>query len=125
MSQKREREQWTRLLDELRERGTTVEDGLTETETRDTEYRFGFHFPPDLRALLQTGLPVGDRFPDWRDGDEERLRSDLNWPLEGMQFDIQNNVFWLTEWGGHDRNQLEEAFQIAAQAVAVAPLADP
>jgi hypothetical protein len=57
MSQKREREQWTRLLDALRERNIVIEDGLTETETQDAEYRFGFQFPPDLRALLQTGLP--------------------------------------------------------------------
>jgi hypothetical protein len=120
VSRKREREQWGRLLDDLRERGTVVEDGLTEAETRDAEYRFGFHFPSDLRALLQTGLPVGDRFPDWRDGDEARLRSDLGWPLEGMQFDIRHNTFWLAEWGPRPES-LEEAFQIAAQAVAVAP----
>jgi hypothetical protein len=120
MSQKREREQWTRLLDDLRERGVVVEDGLTETETRDAEYRFGFHFPPDLRALLQTGLPVSERFPDWRDGDEKWLRERLRWPLEGMQFDIQNNAFWLAEWGPRPES-LDAAFQVAAQAVAEAP----
>jgi hypothetical protein len=122
VSQKREREQWSRLLDELRERDIVVEDGLTEAETRDTEYRFGFHFPPDLRALLQTGLPVGDYFPDWRDGDEERLWNRLNWPLEGMQFDIENNVFWLAEWGPRPASLGEgEAYQLAAQTVASAP----
>jgi hypothetical protein len=122
MSRKREREQWTRLLDELRDRGIVIEDGLTETETREAEYRFGFHFPPDLRALLQIGLPVGERFWDWRDGDEEQLRFILNWPLEGMQFDIQNNVFWLDEWGARPESVDEaEAVQLAAQAVAAAP----
>jgi hypothetical protein len=120
MSQKREREQWTRLLDDLRESGVVVEDGLTEAETREVEYRFEFHFPPDLRALLQAGLPVSERFPDWRDGDEPQLRSVLDWPLEGMQFDVQNNAFWLDEWGPRPES-LEDAFQVAAQAVASAP----
>ena len=120
MSQKREREQWVRLLDELRERDIVVKDGLTGAETRDVEYRFDFHFPPDLRALLQTGLPVGDRFPDWRDGDESQLRSALGWPLEGMEFDIAHNAFWLDEWGPRPESR-EEAFQVAAQAVASAP----
>jgi hypothetical protein len=63
---------------------------------------------------------VSDRFPDWRDGDEERLRNDLNWPLEGMQFDIQINAFWLAEWGTRPES-LEEALQIASQAVTNAP----
>jgi hypothetical protein len=120
MSKKREREQWARLLDELRERDITIEDGLTEAETRDAEYRFEFHFPPDLRALLQTGLPVGGRFPDWRDGDEVRIRDDLNWPLEGMQFDIRHNDYWLDEWGLRPES-LAEAFQVAAQVIASAP----
>ena len=120
MSQKREREPWKRLLDEMRERDIVVEDGLTEAETREAEYRFGFRFPLDLRALLQIGLPVGDRFPDWRDGDQERLRESLDWPLEGMQFDIRDNAFWLAEWGPRPES-LDEAFQITAQAVANAP----
>lgn len=120
MSRRREQEQWTRLLAELSDRGIVVEDGLTEVEAKDAEYRFGFHFPPDLRALLQTGLPVGDRFPDWRDGDESRLRGDLAWPLEGMRFDIQHNAFWLSGWGPRP-GSLEDAFQLATQAVAKAP----
>jgi hypothetical protein len=116
----RERERWERLLGELRERGIVVEDGLTESETRDAEYRFGFHFPPDLRGLLQAGLPVGERFPDWRDGDEARLRGALDWPLEGMQFDIEHNAFWFEEWGPLPPTP-EETYQMAAQAVAGAP----
>lgn len=120
VSQQREREPWARLLAELRERGTAVEDGLTEAEARDTEYRFGFRFPPDLRALLQTGLPVGDRFPDWRDGNESRLWGQLNWPLEGMQLDIEHNAFWLDEWGPRPGSR-DEAFRMAAQAVGSAP----
>ncbi|MBY0459424.1 MAG: hypothetical protein K2V38_19040 [Gemmataceae bacterium] len=95
-------------------------DGLSEAETKDIEYQFGFHFPPDLRALLQTGLPVGDWFPDWRGGDVARLECDLNWPLEGMQFDIKNNAFWLGEWGPRPAS-LADAFEVAARAVAAAP----
>jgi hypothetical protein len=120
MSHKHERESWPRLLDDLRVRGIVVEDGLSEVETKEAEYRFGFCFPPDLRGLLRVGLPVGDRFPDWRDGDDASLWDFMRWPLEGMQFDITHNGFWLAEWGPRP-GSLEEAFQTAAQAAADAP----
>jgi hypothetical protein len=120
MSRKREREQWARLLDDLRGNDVTVEDGLTEVEVRDAQYRFDLRFPPDQLALLRTGLPVGHQFPDWRDGEELRIRDQLAWPLEGMQFDIEHNVFWLDEWGERPE-LLKEALQVAAQAVARAP----
>jgi hypothetical protein len=120
MSRKRDRDLWIRLLDDLRERGVVVEDGLTEQETRDVECRFGFRFPPDLRALLQTGLPVGDCFPDWRNDDEDDLRHRLTWPLDGIHFDIERNGFWLPEWGSRP-DPLPEALRVAEQAVVVAP----
>jgi hypothetical protein len=114
------RSEWDWLLDDLRECGVVVEAGLSEAETREVESRFDIRFPPDLRALLQTGLPVDGPFPDWRDGDEGKLRSRLAWPLDGMKFDVENNSFWFPEWGKRPTS-LEESFSIAARAVAAAP----
>src|SRR5215204_569573 len=111
MAKKNKDDPWVRLLADLRDREIVVEDGLTEAELRDTEIRFEFRFPPDLRALLATGLPVSDPFPDWRDGEESRLRNGLAWPLEGMCFDIRNNAFWRAEWGPRPED-LNEAFQV-------------
>src|SRR5215213_5581205 len=44
--------------------------GLTDAEVIAVEGRFSFQFPPDLREFLQTALPLGPKFPDWRSGDE-------------------------------------------------------
>jgi hypothetical protein len=111
---------WDRLAAELRAHEMTVKAGLTVTELRDVEYRYGFHFPPDLRDFLAAGLPVGDGFPDWRDGSEDDIRSRLDWPRDGIAFDVRHNAFWLPEWGPRP-DDLAEAIAIANRAVAAAP----
>jgi hypothetical protein len=58
--------------------------GLSDSEIAATEARFSFRFPADLREFLQTALPVGPRFPDWRSGDPEALREWLSSPAEGL-----------------------------------------
>ena len=75
------------------------EPGLTDAEVADVERRFGFRFPPDLRAFLQAALPHGPEFPDWRGGDEATLRDWLDEPRRGVLFDVEHNGFWLAEWG--------------------------
>ena len=128
------RPHWHSLIDELREAdhrfravappsmGHLIEfdPGLTDAEVRATEERFGFRFPPDLREFLQTALPRGPRFPDWRSGDEEVLREWLDAPRQGILFDIEHNGFWLPEWGPVP-GSLGEAFRIASELVAAAP----
>jgi|SRR5581483_4356993 len=111
---------WERVTAELREHGIEFEDGLTEPELRDAEYRFEFHFPPDLRAFLAAGLPVGKSFPDWRDGDEAELRDWLDLPRHGIEFDIRHNNFWLPEWGPKPAD-VGEAVGIANRLIAAAP----
>lgn len=60
---------WNALVEQLRNCGVEFDAALTDAEVRATETRFGFRFPPDLREFLQTALPRGSRFPDWRSGD--------------------------------------------------------
>ena len=111
---------WVNLVDTLRDNGVAFDSGLTDAEVEAAETRYGFRFPPDLRAFLQAGLPRGDRFPDWRAGDEAGLRYWLDLPLRGVLFDIEQNGFWLEEWGPRPPS-LSEAQRVAAELVVAAP----
>ncbi len=104
--------------------GVQIAAGLTDDEFLRVERRFGFQFPPDLRAFLATGLPVSGRWVDWRNSDEAAIRERLNWPLEGICFDIEHNQFWLDDWGERPAD-LHEAFDVARRAVAEAPVLIP
>jgi hypothetical protein len=104
--------------------GVQIDPGLTENEFLRVERRFGFQFPPDLREFLSTGLPVSGRWVDWRSVDEAAIRKRLEWPIEGICFDIEHNAFWLAEWGARPSN-LREAFEVARRAVAEAPVLIP
>lgn len=111
---------WIDMVARLRSRGITFDSGLTDTEVVTAESRFAFRFPPDLREFLQAGLPRGQRFPDWRSGEEVLLRDWLELPQHGVVFDVEHNGFWLGEWGKRPATLLE-AKQVAKQLVAVAP----
>jgi hypothetical protein len=121
------REQALRSVDLLRSRRVIFEDGLSAKEVAACEARFGFRFPPDLRAFLENALPVsiesdddGNTFPNWRSGDEGKLRERVNWPFEGMAFDIENNQFWLEDWGRRP-SSLADAIAVARRHVDAAP----
>jgi hypothetical protein len=97
-------EQSRHIIRQLTERGIQFVAGLSDEEVAQVEARFQFQFPPDLRAFLQMGLPISSGFVDWRNGlrseDEAiNLIGRLDWPLEGMLFDIQHNNFWVEDWG--------------------------
>jgi len=94
--------------------------GLTDAEVACVEDRFRFSFPPDLREFLQTALPQGPRFPDWRSGDEAELRDWLDLPKQGILFDIEHNGFWLEEWGARPKT-IDEATGVASELIADAP----
>lgn len=111
---------WLDIIEELRGRGIDFAPGLSDADVVSIESRFGFRFPPDLCELLQAGLPKGERFPDWRSGSEEQLRDWLDTPRQGIFFDIENNGFWLPEWGPRPKATLE-ALQLAGRLLAAAP----
>ncbi len=109
---------------ELHERllgsGIAFQPGLSDLEVKDIEYRHSFKFPPDLRAFLQHAMPVSRGFPNWRDGSEAELQDLVDWPLEGILFDVENNDFWFPAWGGRPE-KLELAVSLAAVQVLTAP----
>ncbi|MBS0478479.1 MAG: hypothetical protein JSR79_04180, partial [Proteobacteria bacterium] len=91
--------------------------GYTAGELDTAQETFDLKFPPDLIELLRDRRPLHGY--DWRT-DYEAIRAILRWPLEGMLFDIENNMFWLSEWGDRPARESERA-EVAAAAVANAP----
>ena len=122
------------LIDELRgaeyqfgllEPGTPVHHvefaaGLTDGEVEAAQSTFGFRFPPDLRAFLQTALPRGPLFPDWRSGDEAELREALDSPRDGILFDVYHYALRMGEWGSRPM-ELADALARATELIASAP----
>jgi len=96
-----------------------IDPGLSDAEVWAIERRFKFGFPPDLRGLLQFGVPVGRFFPDWR-GDPQQLEERFDWPYEGIRFDVENNNFWLPAWGERPTDA-EARSEIVRQAILEAP----
>jgi len=77
-----------------------LEPGLSNKEIQDVETRFQLRFPPDLRLLFQTVLPVSGCFYHWRHAlvDAEtakHIEKMLDWPREGILFDVEDNNFWV------------------------------
>ena len=91
--------------------------GYTQAELDDAQARFALRFPPDLVALLlEHRIPGGW---DWT-RDEDRIRDMLNWPLEGILFDVENAGLWWPEWGERPPSR-EERAEIVGRIVAAAP----
>jgi hypothetical protein len=96
------------------------EEGLSPAEIDGVEQRFGFAFPPDLRDFLTLGLPVSERFPNWRAGPDDDLADRLGWPADGICFDIEHNAFWYDAWGPRP-DDVEEACALARSYMDRAP----
>lgn len=111
---------WSELIELLSQAGVPFEAGLTTAEIAQTEAEFGIRFPADLAEFLQTGLPTGDGFPNWRAEPRDSLRKRLDLPRRGVLFDVQHNNFWLPEWGPRPA-EVGAALQHAANLIDQAP----
>jgi hypothetical protein len=113
-------------IDRLRQAGVRLERGLGEAELERVQDRFGFEFCAVHRRLLSAVLPAGserfpqNKWPDWRSGSDEDLRGRLNWPVEGVVFDVLNNGFWSASWGDRPAGA-PEADAIAREMVLSVP----
>ena len=114
------------IVNLLTKPGIRLERGLTATQIERAQEIYEVRFPPDLRELLENVLPLDPpdferpRFPDWRDENSDTIRMRLEWPLDGLLFDVERNGFWLEEWGDKPL-ELEQQFAIARDAVNAAP----
>ncbi len=94
--------------------------GLSDVEITAVEERFGFRFAADHRTFLQAGLPLGEGWPDWRNGSPEDLRSRLAQPREGVLFGVGHNGFWYRGWGVRPEDR-REALAVADARLREAP----
>ncbi|KAL4375902.1 hypothetical protein GQ457_02G007840 [Hibiscus cannabinus] len=114
-----------KVITHLRDSGFQVQPGLSDAETARAEAEFGFVFPPDLRAILSAGLPVGPGFPDWRSaGARLHLRASLDLPIAAISFQIARNTLWSKSWGPRPSDP-EKALRVARNALKRAPLLIP
>ncbi|MCO5579653.1 hypothetical protein L7F22_033510 [Adiantum nelumboides] len=111
-------------MDRLRKGKVEIARGLTDEEFCRIEALFAFTFPPDLKAILQDGLPVGAGFPDWRSGSVKQLRLLLNLPIAGIAYEVARCRFWLKQWGPKP-SDTEQAVAIARSALKKAPILIP
>ena len=56
-----------KMIERLRNAGLSVDTGMTEQQLAEVESLFGFRFPREIREFYACGVPVGDRFFDYRD----------------------------------------------------------
>ncbi|XP_027347885.1 uncharacterized protein LOC113859273 [Abrus precatorius] len=114
-----------KLITHLRNSGIEVQSGLSDVEFARAEAEFGFVFPPDLRAVLAAGLPVGAGFPDWRAaGARLHLRAIMDLPVAAISLQIARNALWSRCWGPRPTVP-EKALQVARNALKRAPLLIP
>ena len=73
---------WSELIATLNTHGVEFTDPLSDRELTSAEQLFDFRFPTDLRAFLQTAMPTGKHFPDWRACDGPHLNDWLSRPRE-------------------------------------------
>ncbi|XP_042482003.1 uncharacterized protein LOC122062428 [Macadamia integrifolia] len=115
-----------KVISHLRSFSILVQPGLSDAEFARTEAEFGFVFPPDLRAVLSTGLPVGPGFPEWRAGSGSRLRlhASLDLPIAAISFQIARNALWPKSWGPRPSDP-EKAMRVARNALKRVPILIP
>ncbi len=111
------------IINKLKSKGILFESGLSEHEIENIESFYNIVIPPDLNEFLSIAHPVSNNFINWRDMNENNvniIRDRLNWPLEGMIFDIENNSFWYKQWGPKPDN-IEEAIKICKKELEKVP----
>jgi len=121
-----------KIIELFKRKNLRLESGLSGREIQDVETRFQFRFPPDLRSLLQMALPVSKKFYHWRKAlvdtkTAEQIQKMLDWPRDGILFDVEHNNFWVgrclpdvSAWG-QKPEILEKQFDIAKTHIATYP----
>jgi hypothetical protein len=98
---------------------TEIGSGLTEAEFARIEAGYGFTFADDHRAFLAAGLPLGNKWPNWRTP-SDALDDQIRWPIDGLLFDVAHNDFWYPAWGERPA-EVADAIAVADDWIASAP----
>ncbi|WP_442773926.1 hypothetical protein [Lactococcus hircilactis] len=80
--------------------------GLTAGEIDKCEEIYNVSFPKNLRTMLMEFCPIQTSkkggWYNWFDFSEEniqQIKKRIDWQFDGLLFDIEQNGFWLKEWG--------------------------
>ena len=109
----------SRVIAMLRESGVDIATGLSTSEIAQAEAFIGCRFPPDLASVLALGMPVGERFPNWRNLASEALAEQLQGPTLGVLFDVGNG-FWMSDWPARP-DATAKAVEVARAILAETP----
>lgn len=110
-----------RAIERLRVAKVQLAPGLSDAEVSQIQEQLGIEFGPEHRELVQSVLPIGEAaWPNWRSGALDDLRSRINWPVDGLLFDVHNNAFWPSSWGQRPDSR-EERESRARDQLARAP----
>jgi len=71
--------------------------GYSAWEIEDAQERHKLTFPPDLLDYYARRRRVTSKGYDWT-YDHEAIVAMLKWPLEGLLFDVQHDL-WIDAWG--------------------------
>ena len=105
-----------RMIKRLKEVGISFENGLSEGELAAAENTFGFAFPVEIRDFLACGLPVGDRFFNWRDLSDANVQSFRDFQLfveRHFAFDLKENCDDLRELLAEQFPETDDSGQFA------------
>jgi hypothetical protein len=99
--------------------------GYTQAELEDVQDRWKLRFPPDLLELMRKRRPLMPRGFDWLKTPSAEIQRILEWPFEGLWFDVQENELWWPEWGEKPKalfDQGKKLGEIIARAPKLIPL---
>ncbi|XP_050206704.1 uncharacterized protein LOC126656234 [Mercurialis annua] len=113
------------LIDNLKSLNVPILPGLTDQEFSTIESNFSFTFPPDLRSILEEGLPVAPHFPNWRSSSPQQLQILLNLPLLNLSKNITHNSFWVDSWGHKPDDDRKKTLDIVKRYSSEAPVLVP
>lgn len=96
----------------LRKKGISIGKGLDIRLMDEAERNLGFKFPGDLKDLLLSGVPIGERFPKWNDDIESEIVKTKDFIKQAFLFDVTSNGFWHETFGPKPNNIEEAAGQL-------------
>jgi len=73
--------------------------GLSSAEIGSIEAQLGFRLPADFVYLLQHHRDPGRVFFPWSNFRKREYDERIHWVLQGIEFDIDHNKFWMDRWG--------------------------
>lgn len=97
--------------------------GLSPWQIEDVEEQFSFEFSPDHARFLSLAMPIGPNWVDWM-GDPAGIQKRLDWPRDGVFFDVRENAFWPERWGDRP-SDVEVALQSARERLRAVPVLIP